>query len=234
MAVWSVRLAHGIWQEAAPHEPNVEEQEDIDESLDVLPVNFQAAAAVNLAALQAFKHDPKESLHLYTRSNVIALSLENNFLVTSRSPALSLLQHLPALIKFKGQKRIETQDTLRLRREKPPTERKELMTMAREEELSVLWLRAEYRMAGMTPKPRAGAHQNTFFPFQDRLKYPSRMDERLGARVLEHEDTSECRTCRRVGNIAKVCPITINNNPGSHGNRMSEGNSRIRRVMGGN
>lgn len=120
MTVWSVRLAHGNGRGAPPQEPHVGEPEDIDEFLDVLLSNYQVATAVNLAALSAFKHNPRASLHMLgTRFNLIALTLEENNLATSRSLAMSLLQHLSDMIESKVEKRMENQDTLRLKREEP-------------------------------------------------------------------------------------------------------------------
>ena len=165
----------------------MEEPEKIDEFLDVLLANFQAASAVNFAALHAFKHDPRESLHMLgTRFNIIAPALEGNNLMSSRSLALSLLQHLPDMIRLKVEAKMRIQDAKRLKRDEPLTDREDLMTMARQEEYLVLKLEDEYRVAGMTPKPRTGAYKldNPRSPIQDRLKYPSGMADRLGARVV--------------------------------------------------
>ena len=67
---------------------------------------------------------------------------------------------------------MEDQDTERLKRGKPLIEQEELMLMAREAESGVLRLEAEYRVARMTPKPKAGASKpdSPHSPIQVRLK----------------------------------------------------------------
>ena len=104
--------------------------------------------------------------------------------------------------------------------------------MAREAEAGVLRLEAEYRVAGMTPKPRAGASgsDSPRSPIQDRLKYPSRMVDRPGARDSEHVDARECHTCHTVGHIAKFCPTKTNR---GQERGVSEEGGRVKRDLGG-
>ena len=64
-AVWARRISSTSSNAAAPSPPNVAEPPDIDEVLDELLVNFEAAASVNLQTLADFRHDPRESLHMH-------------------------------------------------------------------------------------------------------------------------------------------------------------------------
>ena len=72
---------------AAPSPPDVDESRDIDEFLNELLINFEAAASNNLQTLAEFKHNPRDNLHMLgTRVNRIAVVTEENELMSSRSP----------------------------------------------------------------------------------------------------------------------------------------------------
>ena len=90
-----------------PHLCHRLEPRDIDDVLDILLENFEAADALNLQTLTDSKHDPKETLHMLgTRFDIIASSLEMANLTSSRSLAIALLQHLPLLIQAKIEERM--------------------------------------------------------------------------------------------------------------------------------
>ena len=83
--------------------PLMEELEDIEEFVEVLLANFQAASATNFDALTNFKPNPKESLHMLgTEFNIFALSLKENNLISSYMPALALIKHLPDMVSYYG------------------------------------------------------------------------------------------------------------------------------------
>lgn len=110
-AVWSSKIANTSSNATAPPTPNVEEPGDIDEFVDVLLANFEAASADNLQALTNNRHDPKVSLHMLgTRLNNIAFALEEDNLMTLRSLALARLQHLPKMIRKHAETQMKVQD----------------------------------------------------------------------------------------------------------------------------
>lgn len=85
--MWARKIASTSSNAAVHSPPNVDEPRDIDEFLDKLLVNFEAAASKNLQTLADCKYNPKDSLHvLGTRFNRIVV-------------ALALLQHLPLMIR---------------------------------------------------------------------------------------------------------------------------------------
>ena len=78
----------------------VEEPSDLADFVKVLLTTYQAAAATNLDAFTTFKPDPRESLPMLgMRFNLIALPLEGANLMTLRMLALSLMEHLPNMIR---------------------------------------------------------------------------------------------------------------------------------------
>ena len=140
-STWSRKMGNTTSNAAAPLPPTVEEPSDIDDFLDILLIFFEAADALNLQILTDFTHDPKETLHLLgTRFDIIASSLEKGKLMSSRSPAIALLQHLPLIIRAKVEEQMIKQDKARLIAKEPLTNREELMAMARQEEKAVLLL----------------------------------------------------------------------------------------------
>lgn len=60
------------------------------------------------------------------------------------------------MIRGSVEKQMQDKDKERMEFGPPLTERKELMTMAREEKSAILKLEAEYRVAGMPRRSRAG------------------------------------------------------------------------------
>ena len=157
-ATWSRKMGNTTSNAAAPLPPAEEEPRDIENFLDVLLENFEAADALNLQILTDSKHDPKETLNLLgTRFDIVASSLEKAKLMSSRSLAIALLQHLPLMIRANVEQQMKDQDKARLKSKEPLTNREELMVLARQEEKAVLLLEAEYTLAGVTQRPRVGA-----------------------------------------------------------------------------
>ena len=78
---------------------------------------------------------------------------------------------------------MKDQDEARLARDEPLSDREELMSMAQKEDLAILQLEVEYRVAGMTPELRTGGGKQDYncTSVQDLLQYPSSMVDRLGA-----------------------------------------------------
>ena len=156
--VWARRISSTSSNAVAPSPPKVTEPPDIEEFLDELLVNFEAAASVNLQTLTYFRHVPGESLHmLATRFNRIARGIEYHRLMSSRSLAISLLHHLPPMIHDIVETEMNDQDKEREKHGLPLIEREELMNMARRAESTILKQEAEYRVAGEPLRPRKGA-----------------------------------------------------------------------------
>ena len=115
-ATWSRKMGNTTSNAAAPLPPAVEEPRDIDDFLDVLLENFEAADALNLQILTDFKHDPKETLNLLgTRFDIVASSLEKEKLMSSRLLAIALLQHLPLMIRANVEQQMKDQDKAKLK-----------------------------------------------------------------------------------------------------------------------
>lgn len=70
--------------------------------------------------------------------NQIAMPLESTRLMTSRMLALSLMKHLPDMVRVKTMGMMENQDRKREKRGGLKTNTNELMALAREEDSRVL------------------------------------------------------------------------------------------------
>ena len=94
-AVWARRISSTTSNAIAPSPPSMAEPPEIDELLDELLINFEAATSINLHTLTNFRHDPRDSLHMSaTRFNRVASAIEYHHIMSSRSLALALLHHL--------------------------------------------------------------------------------------------------------------------------------------------
>lgn len=202
-----MRTVHGNGLATAPAEPNEEESGEIDEFLKVLLKNFQAAIVFNFQYPTDFKYDPRESLYMLgTGFYLIALALEGNNLMSSQSLALSLLQHLPEIVRARVEYKIRIHDEGNLDKEEPFSDRGELMSTACKDESADLRRDAEFQIAGMKPPPRtrASGQYPLRSPIHDRLSCPSSMANRPGARVPERRETRACNHNHLVGHIASV------------------------------
>lgn len=160
-SLWTLKIIHPSTAGNAPALPDlregrkVEEPSDLTDFVTMLLATFQAAAAKYLDALTAFKPDARESLHMLgTRFNLIALPLEGANLTTSRMLALSLMKHLPNIVRKRTINKMQRQDEERGEMGGIFTNRDELMGLARAEESRVLKFKAEMRAAGETSMPR--------------------------------------------------------------------------------
>lgn len=159
-ALWARKISSTNSNATAPSPSDVDEPRDIDEFLDKLLINFEATSAVNLQSFYDFKHNPRDILHMLgTLFNLIVVVIEWNNLMSSRSLALALPQHLPVMICDTVEEKMKDQDLERAELRLPLTEWEELMTMARKAESTVRKLEAEYRVAGVPLRPRKGAIQ---------------------------------------------------------------------------
>ena len=93
---------------------------------------------------------------LGTRFNLIALSLEEYNLISSRMLAFAHIEYLPHIVKDITTNEMTKQDKARATNGEALTNRDELVRMAREEEARVLTLEAEFRAAGVRSLPEMG------------------------------------------------------------------------------
>lgn len=107
---------------------------------------------------------------LGTCFNLIALPLEGANLMISRMLALSLVEHLPDMIRYKTITKMVRQDEDRARKGPELTNRDELMSLARAEESCVLKLEAAMRTPGVKPLPCRGSDKSDVMsPFRTDL-----------------------------------------------------------------
>ena len=59
-----MKMIHSTTIATQPLPPTVEEQDELEDFMEVLLANFQAASATNLDALRSFKANFEESLHM--------------------------------------------------------------------------------------------------------------------------------------------------------------------------
>ena len=133
----------------------IEEPPELDEFLSIIQETFQAASAVYLEDLNAFKPFPRETLlKLADRFDEVAIPLLTAGLMTSRGLALTLRQHLPIHIRKATLLAMKAEDKKRIRRGDALINKDELMKMAQAEEGFLLEFEAEMRAAGQVPDPR--------------------------------------------------------------------------------
>ena len=106
----------------------VMEPTDLDDFIEVMIQTFWAVSTIDVDALASFRANPGESLQMLgTRFNQIAMPLEGAKPLTSRMLALSLMKHLPDMVRVRTISNMEWQDQKREKRGELKTVRGELM-----------------------------------------------------------------------------------------------------------
>ena len=136
-----------------------------------------------LNELANFRGAPKESLtKLAQRFEEIAGALVTNKQMTNRHLAIHFSTHLPAHVRKSAISWMDKEDKERWFAEprQPPVTREELPRYAQKAEQWLLQFEADFRAAGVTPRPRSSdEHKNPY----NRERKP--MEDRLGAKFPE-------------------------------------------------
>ena len=134
----------------------IPEPNDLKEFLLIIQSAFQAASAVFLEDLKAFRPVPRESLvKMADRFDEVASPLFLAGLMTSRGLALHLKSHIPVHIRRATLNAMAREDEKRFNEGELLTDKDELMVMAQKKEAFLLEFEAEMRAAGLTLDPRA-------------------------------------------------------------------------------
>ena len=181
-AVFEIRQVQVAPRGRPPFPPNqlddpIEELAELNEFLTSIQETFQAASAVYLKDLNAFKPHPRESLlKLADRFDEVAIPLLTAGLMTSRGLALTQRRHTPIHIE-------KATLAVTMREDERCFCVGELL-VDKEKEGFILEFEAEMRAAGQTPNPRSGDNgQPIPLPEAPRPHRPVR--ERLGSRARD-------------------------------------------------
>ena len=198
----------------------VYEPRDMEDFFAELKSSFRMASTNFLNELANFRGEPKESLtKLAQRFEEIAGPLVANKQMTNRHLAIHFSTHLPAHVKKKATSRMHREDERRWDADPklPPVTRDELLKFAQKAEQWLLQSEADYRAAGVAPRPR-----NTEDKHQNNRDYRERrpMEDRLGIRdapqlgPMPPREIKLCHTCGKPGHLAKQCRSTSATLPG--------------------
>ena len=196
---------------------SIPEPDDLEEFLNIIQIAFQAAYAVFLEDLKAFRPSPRESLiKMADRFDQVAMSLLTAGLLTTRGLALNLRSHVPVHIRRVALSSTRREDMKRFKNGEHLVDKVELMKLAHESEAFFLEFEAKIRVAGLTPEPQqAEDHCVPLLPFpkqnqrpmEERLDRGTRdMRDRLGPRVDTPMANRECHVCKKLRHIARSCP----------------------------